>query len=68
MPIKMIREQSANAAHTFFFASASGAGTVWLAELDTLISIIAGVVAIAAGCVSIYMHVTRRKKRRREES
>jgi hypothetical protein len=62
----MIKEHSANAAHTLFFASASGTGIVWLAELDTVISIIAGVVAITAGCVSIYMHITRRKNRKDE--
>ena len=62
----MLKEQSANAAHTLFYVSASGTGIVWLAELDMYLSILAAIVAIVAGCVSIYMHVTRRRKRRDE--
>lgn len=63
----MLKEQSANAAHTFFFASAGGTGIVWLAELDMYLSIFAAIVAIVAGCVSIYMHITRRRKRKDSE-
>lgn len=64
----LFKEQSANAAHTFFFASASGASITWLAELDLYFSILAAIVAIVAGCVSIYMHITRRKRRREKDS
>jgi hypothetical protein len=63
----MLKEQSSQIADTLFFASAGAAGTSILADVDHVVSIIAGIVATIAGCASIYMHVTRRMERRKKE-
>jgi hypothetical protein len=55
--ITMPLHRTAAAADTLTVASAATYGVTWLAEVDTIISIIAGVlVAISAG-FSIYLHL-----------
>jgi len=63
----MIKEHGKNVADMIMVASAGAAGTSILADIDHVVSIVAGVAAIIAACISAYMHITRRKKRRKDE-
>jgi len=54
--MKVVRVADAGAA-----TSAAFAGTAWLAELDLIVSITAGLVAIVAGVAAASYHYTRRK-------
>lgn len=47
--------------------SGAGAATTLLGQVDQVVSILAGIAAIIAAGVSVYMHCTRRKKNKQKE-
>jgi len=61
MQAKMAIDQKL-AADGVALASGIGAGTSILAQVDLIVSILAGIAAIIAAGVSVYMHCTRRKR------
>ena len=64
---KILAQHSKEVADVIAVASVAGAGTTLLTQVDQIISILAGLSAIIAASVSVYMHCTRRKRNKRKE-
>ena len=64
----LIQANAKEIADTLTVASVFGAShSVLLNRVNTYVDILAGLFAIAAACVSIYIHCTSRKRRRTED-
>jgi len=62
MPHKMFGRRAVEIADTLTVASGGAALAAWLTEIHLIVSIISGLIAIAAGLAALYYHLQNIKR------
>ena len=66
MKVKLMEQATQPQADTAALGSAFLAGTAWIADVEPVITVVAGIVAIVAGAFAAWYHYERAMKMRKE--